>query len=68
MKKALSMRKISGLHPFSYAIITLAAAVIAGMNHNEGYGWPFLIGHFLIAWIIIAAFAVVGKRIARKYR
>lgn len=68
MTKALLMRKTSGLHRTSYAIITLAAAVIAGMNHNEGEGWPFLIGHFLIAWIVIAAFATAGKRIARKYR
>jgi hypothetical protein len=62
------MRKTSGFHGFSYAIITLVAALIAGMNHDEGYGWAFLIGHFLIAWIVIAAFAMIGKRISRKYR
>lgn len=61
------MRKISGLHRISYAIITLAAAAIARVNHDEGYGWPFLIGHFLIAWIIIAAFAMAGKRITKRH-
>ncbi|WP_242127288.1 hypothetical protein [Sphingobium sp. Sx8-8] len=68
MREYGRMRKTSGLRRSSYAIITLCAALIAGVNHDESHGWPFLIGHFLIAWIIIAAFAMAGKGIARKYR
>lgn len=49
------------LSRISYALVTLAAAITAVMAGDQGYGWPFVVVHFIIAWIVIAAFAVLGK-------
>lgn len=49
------------LSRISYALVTLAAAITAVMAGDQGYGWPFVVVHFVIAWIVIAAFAVLGK-------
>ncbi|KEQ52147.1 hypothetical protein [Sphingobium chlorophenolicum] len=50
----------------SYAIITAIAALVAATGGDEGYGWPFILGHFLVAWIVIAAFAHLGKILYRR--
>ncbi|APL96015.1 hypothetical protein EWH08_15865 [Sphingobium indicum] len=60
------MRTNSGLGSTSYAIITAIAALVAATGGDEGYGWPFILGHFLVAWILIAAFAHLGKTIFRR--
>ncbi len=49
------------LSRISLAFVTLAAAIAAVMAGDQGYGWPFVVVHFIIAWIVIAAFAVLGK-------
>ena len=43
------------------ALVTLAAAIIAATSGDKGYGWPFVAGHFMIAWVFIGAFAMLGK-------
>lgn len=55
------MRGRVRLSRISYALVTFAAAISAVIAGDQGYGWPFVVVHFIIAWIVIAAFAVLGK-------
>ncbi|BAI97459.1 hypothetical protein SJA_C1-26250 [Sphingobium indicum UT26S] len=38
-------------------------AVVGG---DDGYGWTFVLGHFAVAWILMAAFALIGKVMFRR--
>ena len=49
------------LSRIALSLVTFAAAVTAVMAGDQGYGWPFVVLHFILAWIVIAAFAVLGK-------
>ena len=42
-------------------MVTLAAAIIATTSGDHGYGWLFVAGHFMVAWVFIGAFAMLGK-------
>ena len=63
--KGALMRTGSALGRLSWVAITIVAAVVAVAGGDEGHGWPFVLGHFLVAWILTAAFAQFGKFIFR---
>ncbi|MFB9061268.1 MULTISPECIES: hypothetical protein [Sphingobium] len=60
------MRTNSGLSWASYALITIIAAFVAVVGGDDGYGWTFVLGHFAVAWILMAAFALIGKVMFRR--
>ncbi|AJR23413.1 hypothetical protein TZ53_06370 [Sphingobium sp. YBL2] len=62
------MRTSSGLSWASYALITLVAALVAVADGDEGFGWTFVLGHFLLGWILMAGFAQLGKILFRRSR
>ena len=43
------------------ALVTLAAAIIAVTGGDHDYGWLFIAGHFIVAWVFVGAFAMLGK-------
>lgn len=42
-------------------LITIAALIMALAAGDQGYGWLFVVVHFVMASMIIAAFAMLGK-------
>ena len=42
-------------------LVTLAAAIIETTSGDHRYGWLFMAGHFMVAWVFIGAFAMLGK-------
>ena len=42
-------------------LITIAASAIALISGDQGHGWFFVAGHFIIAWAFMVAFAMLGK-------
>lgn len=52
----------------SYAIITILASLITVIGGDEGFGWPFILGHFVVAWVLIVAFAWMGKVLFRRHQ
>ena len=62
------MRTSSGLSRSSCVAITAVAALAVVIGGDEGYGLPFVLGHFAVAWILTAAFALLGKWMFRRPR
>lgn len=50
----------------SHILIPIVAAAVAVFAGDQGYGWPFIAVHFLIAVLICGVFAKLGSVLFRR--